>query len=331
MVTDPTPLTLTNLGRLAEWCDVVLTEGTARFNGGPRRALRDEWRDVLGLERPHLRVVTVDLGTVVPSRRQIVQRSSAAPVLATEPDDRWVLLLDADEFLDADAVSELLADGAPSRPVRLGLSLRYGAVDRVAPRTHCCWFGSLPDLRAGGGRRRAVGAPLLARAGALRGRSPHHVRFTTTIIDRHRSFGSHATMTEPADQVIRKLVDTHHVWHPRVLDEQHLTTVLSAGVHHAGWWITDHDEPEPWLGELARATGLRVAGPPAPDGHLRALRAWAEARLDPTIPDDLVRAGDDYVARRPHDAVDVLGDLDVWLLSRPVAHTGHLDDRSARH
>jgi hypothetical protein len=325
MVSDPTSITLTNLRRLAGWCDLLLTEGTTTFAGAPRTAVRDGWREHLGLSAPELRIVTTDLGDSSPIRRQLVQRSSAMPVLAAEPDDRWVLLVDADEFIDPDALLTLIDERAEApEPVRIGLVPRYGAVDRCALRIHCCWHPDAPDLRASSGPWTMMPGGLLARAGSMRGRLPHHLRYSSPIVDWSRTFGTHVTMCEPGERTARKLANMRHRWDPRVMDARHLDTMLGAGVHHAGWWICVYDEPEPWLMELARSTGLRIAGPPAPDAHLRALRAWAEARLDPLVPDSLVRAGDEYVAARPHDAVDFLAALDRWLLSRPIEHTGHI-------
>lgn len=323
-------MTLMNLARLAEWCDVVVTEGTSSFDGRPRTAVRGGWHELLDIDTPALRVVTTDLGGGTAARRQLVQRSGAMPLLAAEPDDRWVLLADADEFLDRDAVLRLIDDRADSPdPVRLGLIPRYGAIDRCALRIHCCWSADGPDLRTSSGPSLPMAGGTLARAGAMKGELTHRIRYSSPIIGRDRTFGTHVTMCDPADKVARKLSMMRHVWDRRVMDEQHLDTMLGAGVHHAGWWINAAVEPEPWLSDLAPTASLRVAGPRLPIGHLRALRAWAEARLDPRVADDLVRAGDEYVASRPHDAVDVLAELDQILLARPTRYTGHVtpDDR----
>lgn len=325
MVSDPTPVTLTNLRRLSQWCDLVLTEGTTTFVGDPRTPLRAGWHELLGLASPELRVITSELGSTSAARREVVQRSSAMPLLNAEADDRWVILTDADEFLDRDLMLGLMDERADQPdPVRIGLLPRYGAVDRCALSIHCCWSDKAPDLRGATDRWGALGGGLLARAGAMGNRLPHRLRFSSKMVDRKRIFGTHVTMSEPVADVARKLASTHHRWDPRVMDELHLDTMLRAGVHHAGWWVTLHQEPEPWLVDLADVAGLRVAGPPAPAAHLRALRAWAEARLDPLVPDELVRAGDAYVAARPHDAVDFLTELDGWLVSQPVRHKGHV-------
>jgi hypothetical protein len=329
MVADPTPLTVANLRTLSTWCDLLLTEGTRTNQGVAREPLRSGWRQLLGLEPPQLRVLTTDLGGTTRPRRQATQRNSAMAVLGQEPDERWVLILDADELLDRDCVEAEIARG-PEDPARLGLVPLYGAVDRVAARIHCCWNSDWPDLRkTGPDRPYVLAGPSLATAAMMRGALPSRVRFRSRPTRSERPFGLHVTMCDPIAQVAWKLANMRHVWDPRVLGEQHLDTMLAAGVHHAGWWIAAYREPEPWLLDLAGSSGLRVAGPPAPDPHRRALRAWAEARLDPLVPDEFVRAGDAYVAGRPHDALDFLGALDEWLLSRPVMHCGHLDDADA--
>jgi hypothetical protein len=340
MVADPTPLTLANLRRLSTWCDLLLTEGTSTTSGTPREPLRAGWRELLGLQPPELRVMTTDLGGTTSWRRQATQRNSAMAVIFQEPDDRWVLMVDADEFLDpaavADAITSISAAATDTGsgdgdepvhpdPVRLGLVPLYGAVDRAARQIHCCWKADWPDLRASAPRQPYLFAGAsLATAGAMKRQAPTRTRFASRLIGRDRTYGVHVTMAEPADQVAWKLTNMRHVWQPRILEPQHLETMLSAGVHHAGWWVAEEHHPEPWLVDLAAEANLRVAGPPAPDEHLRALRAWAEVRLDPLVPDALVQAGDDYVATRPHDARDFLIGLDEWLLTRPVAHSGHV-------
>lgn len=101
--------------------------------------------------------------------------------------------------------------------------------------------------------------------------------------------------------------------------------MLSAGVHHAGWWVAAHREPEEWLSHMAAAGELRLAGPPLPQDHLRALRAWAEARLDPSLPEDLVEKIDDYVESRRPNSEDFLLPLDAWQQQRHVNYWGHLN------
>lgn len=328
MVADATPLTLTNLRRLSEWCDLLLTEGTTTTRGEPREPLRAGWRQLLGLEPPRLRVLTTDLGGRTTWQRQATQRNSAIAVVAQEPGDRPVLYLDADELVDADPVLGLIADrAADAEAARLGFVPLYGAVDRVAQRIHCCWKPEWPDLRANDPASTYVfGGGALSFARDVETRTPSQIRFTSKLVSRTRTFGWHITMAEPGERVAWKLANMRHVWHPRVLDARHLDTMLGAGVHHAGWWIAAPRDPEPWLVDLAGEAGLRVAGPMAPLAHLRALRAWAEARLDPALPDDVVDALDAYAATRPTDADDLFTALDAWLADRPVEHSGHLDD-----
>lgn len=323
MVADATPLTLANLRALSSWCDLILTEGTTTTSGEPREPLRRGWRDLLDLEPPRLRVFTTDLAGVNTWQRQAVQRNGAQPMIAFEPDDRPVLLVDADEFLDADAVLDLIAQGF-ERPVRLGLVPLYGAVDRVAKRIHCCWKSDWPDLRVMPRKQPYVfGGGSLASAGDMRKVAPSAIRFRSPLVDRTRTYGVHVTLAESAERVAWKLRNMRHVWDPRVYQVHHLETMLNAGVHHAGWWVTNYHSPEPWLLALAAEADLRVAGPSRPEPELRALRAWAEARLDPRVPDSVVRAVDAYVASRPADADDFLPMLDTWLLSRPIQHSGH--------
>lgn len=326
MVADPTPLTLANLHALAAWCDLILTEGTTTTNGEQRAPLRRGWRQLLGLEPPRLRVFTTNLAGANTWQRQAIQRDGALPMIAGEPDGRPVLLVDADEFLDAEAVLGLIAAGLRA-PVRLGLVPLYGAVDRVALRIHCCWKADWPDLRNDQPQRDYIfAAGSLAAAGMMRDATPTQIRFRSRLVGRERTYGLHLTLAESADQVAWKLRNMRHCWDARVCDERHLTTMLAAGVHHAGWWVANYRPPEPWLLALAAQAGLRVAGPPLPTSQLRALRAWAQARLDPRVPDALVAAGDGYVATRPVNAVDFLPGLDEWLLSRPVAFNGHAPD-----
>lgn len=331
MVADPTPTTLTNLLVLAQWCDLVLTEGTTTTRGEPRSPLRAAWRDLLGLEPPRLRVVTTELAGESSWRRQAVQRDSALPVVAFEPADRWVLMLDSDEFLSRDDVTALIQDEPPADPARLGLVPLYGAVDRIARSIHCCWKDDLSRLRDPMYRRSPAyvfAGPSLARAGAMRDISPSSVRFQSRLVSQTKTFGLHATMVESADRVAWKLANMRHDWVPRVLDERHLETMLGAGVHHAGWWIAEYREPEPWLRQLATDADMRLLGKPLPPNHLRALRAWAQARLDPLVPEMLVSAGDVYAAVRAPDAVDFLPALDEWQRQRPTEYWGHSADES---
>ena len=212
-------------------------------------------------------------------------------------------------------------------PVRLGLVPLYGAVDRVALGIHCCWKADWPDLRIKQPKRDyIIAASSLATAGMIRDASPTPIRYRSPLVGRDRTYGLHLTLAEPADQVAWKLRNMRHVWDARVCDARHLATMLAAGVHHAGWWVANYRQPEPWLLELAAQADLRVAGPPLPQPHLRALRAWAEARLDLRLPAPLVAAGDAYVATRPLDTIDFLPDLDEWLVSRPVKFNGHAPD-----
>ena len=323
MVADPLPLTLANLRSLSQWADLLLTEGTTTTSGQPRTPLRDGWRDLLGLRPPQLRVLTTDLAGPNTWSRQRVQRNSAAAVVGTLHADRPVLMVDADELLDADAVLSVIDDGI-AEPVRLGLVPLYGAVDRVAPAIHCCWRADAPDLRRASLQHSYVfRGPSLSTAGMMLQKNPSLIRFRSPLISPASTFGVHATMVEPVAQVQWKMANMRHVWDARVLAEQHLRTVLNAGVHHAGWWIAQYRKPEPWLSALAADSELRVAGAMSPTEHLRAIRAWSQIRLDPAVPDALVEAGDSYMATRPPDAQDFFHELDDYLVSRPVQFTGH--------
>jgi hypothetical protein len=323
MVADPTPLTLTNLRQVSEWADLILTEGTMTIGASPREPLRSGWRELLDAEPPHLRVITTDLAGEEMWQRERIQRNSVLPVLTFESDDRIVIMLDSDEFLEPDAVFDAI--DAYTEPVRLGLVPIYAGVDRVARSIHCCWHESYAVLRDPSHqvkRPYIVAAPSVSRVGEMRASSPSAIRFRSPIIDRERTFGTHVTMTASAVDTAWKLRNMRERWVPRVCDERHLDTMLRAGVHHAGWWITEHRDPEPWLRELAQSADLRVVGDPLPEPHLRALRAWSEARLDPLVPDVIVEAGDAYVAERPTDAHDVLAAIDSWQLSSDVRHVG---------
>ena len=290
MVADPTPLTLANLRGLSTWADLLLTEGTTTIGDEPREPLRAGWRDLLNLEPPRLRVITTELAGEAMWQRERIQRDSCAPVLSFEDPDRTVLMVDSDEFLEPADVLEVVG-GEPDEPVRLGLVPLYGAIDRVARSIHCCYRDEYAKLRDPGfvrTRPYIVAAPSVARARHLRGRSPSGVRFRSKLIDRDRTFGTHVTMTGPADELAWKLRNMRERWVPRVCDTAHLETMLAAGVHHAGWWIADYREPEPWLRELAVAAGLRVAGPMLPQRHLRALRGLVAGAPRPA---DSGRAG----------------------------------------
>lgn len=331
MVADPTPLTLTNLRQLSTWCDLLLTEGTTTTMGAPRTPLRQGWRDLLGLEPPELMVLTTDLAGANEWARHAVQRNSAMAVISQLPDDRAVLMVDSDEFLNPEPILEAIT--TIEKPHRLPLNPLYGAIDRVALRIHCCWKPEWPDLRdAQPPKPYRFAGPSIATAAMMRHTLPSPTRFRSPVLKSDADFGTHVTMTNAASEVSWKLNNTLHVWHPRVLDERHLATMLDAGVHHAGWWVANYREPEPWLRDLARIAGLRECGPLHPTGHLRALRAWSEARLDPRIPDSVVGAMDEYVSTRPADAEDFLNDLDEWQLQRPVTHNGHMEtDTSDDH
>ena len=185
-------------------------------------------------------------------------------------------MVDSDEFLFGDDVAALIRDEPPVDAVRLGPVAVYGAVDRVARGVHCCWKDNLSRLRDPRYRRSpdyVFAGPSLARAGATRNISPSSVRFQSPLVSRSRTVGMQATIVEPVDRVAWKLANMRHDWVPRVLDVQHLQTMLGAGVHHAGWWIAEYRKPEPWLRQLATDADLRLPGEPPPADHLRALRA----------------------------------------------------------
>ncbi len=290
MVADATPMVLTNLRQLATWADLVLTEADATTSGEPREPLRDRWRELLGLGRPELSIVTTQLAGDDKWQRQRVQRDSVLPLLVRQPPGRAVLMLDSDEFLDAPAVQEAIAGlGEWDEPRRLGLVPLYGAVDRVARSIHCCWHEPLAGLRdptAAAASRYVVAAPSVARAEQMLGRSPSRVRFRSKLLTGTRTFGVHITMAEgSAALTARKLINTRHTWDDRVLRAQHLDTML-------------------------------------PSRHLSALRSWAEARLDPRVPDVVVAAVDDYVATRDPNADDFLLPLNDYLMTRMPTHIG---------
>lgn len=334
LVADPNAVTTTNLRQLLEWCDVVVCEGTTTLQGAPRSALRGGWQDLLAVDRPRLRVVTSDLGGDPPATRERLQRDAVAALLVGEDPARPVLLADADEFIDRVATEALLGRWE-GRAVRLGLVPLYGAIDRVARSLHCCWRTDFADLRdpdAPVEVEYTIAAPTLATVADVLASSATVVRFRSPRTRPGRSFGVHVTMCGPAIVEAAKLDSARHHWDPRVRDPFHLETVLSHGVHHAGWWIAAPRSPEPWLESLAEDAGLRRVGPAGPPADLRALRAWAEARLDPTLPDGLVRLVDAYVRDRPAGAADLLGELDEWQLGQEVVRTGRIDgDGSGDH
>jgi len=323
MVGEATPLALANLRRLSQWCDLILTEATLTFQGRPRLPLRAGWRDLLGLSAEQLRIYTVDPPQASGARLQAIQRNGVLPALLRQPLDRPVLLADADELLDPQLVLEWLAGGI-RQPGRLGLVPLYAAIDREAPGSHCCWKPEWAELRRAPPRQPFLfPGPVLVSVAMLQEQSPNDLRRTAPFVDHSRSFGVHATLAAPIPEVMRKLRSSRHVWMPRILDPLHLNTMLTAGVHHAGWWIAAERRPEPWLQALAADCGLRLAGPAQARQQLAALRAWAEARLDPALPDALVREIDAYVASRAAEADDFLSGLDDWLCVRPVSHWGH--------
>lgn len=325
-VAEATPLALDNLRGLSRWCDLILIEGTTTINGEVREPLSRGWRDLLALQPPRLRIITTDLAGKDNWERESIQRDAALPLLVREEERRPVLLVDTDEILDSERVLRRIEKGL-DRPMRLGLVPLYGAIDRIAPGGHCCRKPEGPDLRQRSEKSLyLVPASALAMAGMFREATPTQIRFRSPLAERAQAFGVHATLAEPIEQVAWKLRNTRHLWDARVYEPRHLSTMLSAGVHHAGWWIADYREPEPWLIDLAKSAQLRIAGAELPRPHLHALRAWAEARLDPRIPDSLVAACDQYAAKRPADAADFFPELDAYLLSRPMRHSGHLSD-----
>lgn len=323
MVADPTPLTLANLQRLAGWCDLLLAEASCTFQGQPRTPLRGSWRDLLGLEAPQLRIFTTELPACSNVERQRIQRNGVLPALLREPAERPVLLVDSDELLEEEAVRERIAAGLEA-PVRLGLVPLYGAIDRVAPQIHCCWRPEWAALRQGPPAEPYLFVgPVLATVAQLREQPASRLRYSTPLLDNERAFGVHATMAEPIGRVIEKLNSVRHTWVPRIHSPVHLNTMLSAGVHHAGWWIATYREPENWLRDLARNCNLREAGVPRPQEILRSLRAWSEVRLNPSLAEDLVRFVDNHMADRPDCDGEFLLPLDSWLCQRSVLHWGH--------
>jgi hypothetical protein len=323
MVADPTPLTLANLRRLASWCDLLLAEATCTFQGQPRSPLRGGWRDLLGLEPPRLRIFTTELPAGSNAERQRIQRNGVLPALLREPAERPVLLIDSDELLDGEAVLERIAAGLEA-PVRLGLVPLYGAIDRVAPQIHCCWKPEWAALRQSPPTRPYLFVgPVLATVAQLREQPAWTLRYGTPLADDRRAYGVHATMAEPITRVIEKLNSVRHSWVPRIHAPLHLNTMLSAGVHHAGWWIAAYREPEPWLHHLAHECNLRVSGKLLPEDHLKVLRAWSEARLNPSLSEEIVESMDQYVATRSPTGEDFLSPLHEWLCGRPVVQWGH--------
>lgn len=297
MVGEPTPLAVANLKRLASWCDLILSEATVTFQGQPRTPLRGGgWKELLDLGPDQLRVYTMDPPPASGAWVQDMQRNGVLPALLRQPLDRPVLLMDADELLDPAAVLALLAEGI-GEPCRLGLVPLYGAIDREALSSHCCWKPELAVLRHEPPKRRYLfPGPVLATVAMLRERSPSLLRRRAAYVDRERSFGVHVTLAGPIDEVIRKLRSSRHVWDERILDPVHLKTMLSAGVHHAGWWIAAYRSPEDWVLKLARASNLRSAGQRLTFNELQKLREWAEARLDPELAEDKVRSQDESLA-----------------------------------
>lgn len=329
MVTEPDPITVHGLRTLAAWCDVVVQEGTRTFAGEAREPLRQDWHDLTGIPAPQLRVVTAHLRAGAKWRTQAVQRNSLIPVLLRESVDRPVLLCDSDELLDPDSAPEALAAAIATRqgPVRLPLVSLWGGVDRVAPAIHCCAHASDPALRDPEVSAQAAGdvpGPVLTQVADLLMRQPDEVRRTSPAAA-VPALGWHLTMTAQAEQEARKLAATAHQWYEVVRDPRHLDTMLSAGVHPAGWWIASYRSPEPWLSDLAARARRRTCGPVPHPRRLRGLRAWAQARLDPGLDPDLVRAGDQHLSRERSCCADLLRELDVLQLQFPPTWRGTLD------
>ena len=323
MVGDPTPLALANLQRLAAWCDLLLTEATLTFQGQPRTPLRGGGRDLLGLPQAQLRIYTMDPPKGPGHMLQAMQRNGVLPALLREPSDRPVLLADVDELLDPTSVLNLIAAGFPE-PCRLGLVPLYGAIDREALSSHCCWKPECSELRQAPPKRPYLfPGPVLATVARLKDHSASDLRLTAPYVDRTRSFGVHATLAGPIDEVIRKLGSSRHVWMPRILKPMHLNTMLQAGVHHAGWWVAAYRSPETWLVELANTCNLRIAGQQKTTEELRGLRGWAEARLRPDLPEDLVEFFDEYVNSNGDKTTGILCAADEWLCKTPTINNGY--------
>ena len=113
-------------------------------------------------------MITTDLAGEEMWQRERIQRDSCLPVLAFEDPERFVLMLDADEFLDAELVQERLAEGL-EEPARLGLVPLYGV--STGARAVSIAAGTSP-LRACATPMRGPGAPTLWR----RPRWPRRVR-----------------------------------------------------------------------------------------------------------------------------------------------------------
>jgi|GEM_PF-5136053 hypothetical protein len=322
---DATPMVVWNLRETLEWADVVLLEGTVSFNGADRDPKRKTWQEILGVESPQLRVVTTDLIGENNRQREVIQRNAALPVLHFQDKDRYVVLMDADELVSGDRVMSVMGQ-IKSPSVRLGLVPLYGSVDRVARSIHCCWRDSHSDLRGLGAHVESdfvFPGPVVATVGEAISKSPSGLRFNSPLYKYESTFGHHVTMADDPQTVIRKLDNTHQ-WDERIKSVQHMTTMLDAGVHHAGWWISSYREPEPWLVELAGASELRVAGDPLPDSHLFRLRAWAQARLDPNLTDEAVRVADQMMGALEPDQESKYDLLHDSQLLSPVMEMGQI-------
>ena len=333
---DATPMVVWNLQKTLEWADVVLLEGTVSFNGADRDPKRKTWQEILGAESPRLRVVTTDLIGENNRQREVMQRNAALPVLHFQDKDRNVVLMDADELVSGDRVMSVIGQ-IESPSVRLGLVPLYGSVDRVARSIHCCWRDSHSDLRGFGAHVESdfvFPGPVATTVGEAISKSPGGLRFNSPLYKHESTFGHHVTMAEDAQTVVRKLDNTHQ-WDERVKSVEHLTTMLNAGVHHAGWWVSSYREPESWLVDLAGASELRIAGVPLPDSHLFRLRAWAQARLDPNLTDEEVRVADLVVSALEPEQESIYDALHESQLLSPVMEVGQIknskeSDRGSR-
>lgn len=296
MVSDASPAALAQIRRSSQWADVIVLEGLATLDGTPREPLRDGWRDVTGLGRDQLRVVTTQLGEGTRRRRERIQRDSLIGALRRESADRLVVLADDDEFIDPMALELVVAESP--LPFRVRMETRYGAIDRVAPAGYCCLHRSPESARRYSPRAfepATVAGPLVARTDQLLGSSPGQMRRKVAKSTSRTRAALHVTFTQSSEAVAEKMALGAHRWSPRTMWPRHLDTVLAAGVHHAGWWIASAADVPDWLGELAATSALRRAGPTANPNTLRAIRAWAQDRLEPTTTDAEVRRLDELV------------------------------------
>ena len=335
-----------HLAEVHDLVDVfVIAEAGQTYQGEAKPCTFAAHRERFAWARGKIRHVKLDrLGDPrrTPRQRAAIQRDAIHLALHdAEPDD-VVLLLDVDEVPSRSLLQRLRAGGL-DRPRRLQMTRHYERLDAVAPGSPCCPAHG-DDVTAV--RRRArpgawdglddrwrgqSGVAVRAREITASGGSLFSLRFGHIDAAPMRDAGRHFSSVDPSARLERKLGRVFHdEWAgDRAMRPDHLYRCRAHGVHHRGWWYSEHpDGPLPddlrRLADRLHDAADRGAFPPF--WRRRLVRAWAELRLTPSLPDAVVALVDRYFDRWvPLTAVPLL--IADVLQARRVALPAVFDDQ----